>query len=185
MRDTATRLPLSGRVCIGQRSSFGISGYSSATNTPVAPPSCNAPGSAEIVQDLAMRSRPCLPFKKDRKAGWLSGKCRIKVRKYVMRPPQAERPVSAIRSLRTGAEYLRSLKDGRQVFVGGEKVADVTKHPAFREATRSVARLYDIAAAPYHSRADAQRCLVTVGRRILKAGLHEIAIAMPLEWLYS
>ena len=27
-------------------------------------------------------------------------------------------------------------------------VADVTKHPAFREAARSVARLYDIAAAP-------------------------------------
>src|SRR5712692_2296970 len=51
-------------------------------------------------------------------------------------------------SLRTGDEYLRSLNDGRQVFVGGEKVADVTKHPAFREAARSVARLYDIAAAP-------------------------------------
>ena len=51
-------------------------------------------------------------------------------------------------SLRTGAEYLRSLNDGRQVFVDGEKVADVTRHPAFREAARSVARLYDIAAAP-------------------------------------
>src|ERR1700752_195849 len=56
------------------------------------------------------------------------------------------RPASL--SMRTGAEYLRSLNDGRQVFVDGEKVADVTKHPAFREAARSVARLYDIAAAP-------------------------------------
>jgi 4-hydroxyphenylacetate 3-monooxygenase len=50
--------------------------------------------------------------------------------------------------LRTGTEYLRSLNDGRRVFVDGEKVADVTKHLAFREAARSVAQLYDIAAAP-------------------------------------
>ena len=50
--------------------------------------------------------------------------------------------------LRTGAEYLASLNDGRQVFLDGERVADVSKHKAFREAARSVARLYDIAAAP-------------------------------------
>src|SRR5215470_8267886 len=51
-------------------------------------------------------------------------------------------------SLRTGAEYLRSLQDGRQVLVEGERVADVVRHPAFREAARSSAGLYDIAAAP-------------------------------------
>src|ERR1043166_6557117 len=50
--------------------------------------------------------------------------------------------------MRSGSDYLKSLNDGRQVFVDGEKVAEVTKHPAFREAARSVARLYDIAAAP-------------------------------------
>src|SRR5882757_9265967 len=50
--------------------------------------------------------------------------------------------------LRTGADYLQSLQDGRQVFVDGERVTDVTAHPAFREAARSIARLYDIAAAP-------------------------------------
>jgi 4-hydroxyphenylacetate 3-monooxygenase len=55
---------------------------------------------------------------------------------------------SAAAGLRTGADYLRSLNDGRRVFVGGEKVADVSRHPAFREAARSVARLYDIAADP-------------------------------------
>src|SRR5258707_3127624 len=49
--------------------------------------------------------------------------------------------------MRTGSDYLRSLNDGRQVFVDGERVADVTAHPAFREAARSIARLYDIAAA--------------------------------------
>ena len=50
--------------------------------------------------------------------------------------------------MRTGAEYLRSLNDGRQVFLDGERVKDVTAHRAFREAARSAARLYDIAAAP-------------------------------------
>jgi 4-hydroxyphenylacetate 3-monooxygenase len=62
-----------------------------------------------------------------------------------MASPQSKTSAAALRS---GAEYLRSLNDGRQVFVDGEKVGDVTKHPAFREAARSVARLYDIAAAP-------------------------------------
>jgi len=50
--------------------------------------------------------------------------------------------------MRTGAEYLRSLNDGRRVFVDGEAVKDVTAHPAFRQAARSIASLYDIAAAP-------------------------------------
>ena len=50
--------------------------------------------------------------------------------------------------MRTGAEFLRSLKDGRRVFLDGELVKDVTAHPAFRQAARSIANLYDIAAAP-------------------------------------
>jgi 4-hydroxyphenylacetate 3-monooxygenase len=50
--------------------------------------------------------------------------------------------------MRTGAEYLRSLNDGRRVFVDGEAVKDVSTHPAFRQAARSVAMLYDIAAEP-------------------------------------
>ena len=43
--------------------------------------------------------------------------------------------------MRTGSDYLRSLNDGRQVFVDGERVKDVTAHLAFREAARSIARL--------------------------------------------
>jgi 4-hydroxyphenylacetate 3-monooxygenase len=50
--------------------------------------------------------------------------------------------------MRTGVDYLRSLKDGRRVFLDGERVKDVAAHPAFREAARSIANLYDIAAAP-------------------------------------
>src|SRR5467141_513259 len=43
----------------------------------------------------------------------------------------------------TGAEYLASLRDGRAVYIYGERVKDVTIHPAFRNAARSIARLYD------------------------------------------
>jgi 4-hydroxyphenylacetate 3-monooxygenase len=43
----------------------------------------------------------------------------------------------------TGAEYLASLRDGREVYIYGERVDDVTTHPAFRNAARSIARLYD------------------------------------------
>jgi 4-hydroxyphenylacetate 3-monooxygenase len=43
----------------------------------------------------------------------------------------------------TGEEYLESLRDGREVWIYGEKVRDITAHPAFRNSARSVARLYD------------------------------------------
>ncbi len=50
--------------------------------------------------------------------------------------------------MRTGGDYLRSLQDGRRVYLDGERVGDVTKHPAFRQAARSIANLFDIAADP-------------------------------------
>jgi 4-hydroxyphenylacetate 3-monooxygenase len=43
----------------------------------------------------------------------------------------------------TGEEYLESLRDGREVWIYGERVKDITAHPAFRNSARSVARLYD------------------------------------------
>ncbi|MQA80780.1 MAG: 4-hydroxyphenylacetate 3-monooxygenase [Streptosporangiales bacterium] len=49
---------------------------------------------------------------------------------------------------KTGADHLASLRDGRQVFLDGELVADVTEHPAFRGAVRSAAALYDHQADP-------------------------------------
>jgi 4-hydroxyphenylacetate 3-monooxygenase len=44
--------------------------------------------------------------------------------------------------------YLASLRDGRSVFYDGQRVADVTAHPAFRRTVRSMARLYDFQADP-------------------------------------
>ena len=43
----------------------------------------------------------------------------------------------------TGKEYLESLRDGREVYIYGERVDDVTTHPAFRNAARTIAKLYD------------------------------------------
>src|SRR6185437_15725655 len=43
----------------------------------------------------------------------------------------------------TGAEYLESIRDRREVYVYGDRVEDVTTHPAFRNTARSIARLYD------------------------------------------
>jgi hypothetical protein len=35
---------------------------------------------------------------------------------------------------KTGAEHIKSLKDGRTVYLDGKLVGDVTEHPAFRNA---------------------------------------------------
>lgn len=45
--------------------------------------------------------------------------------------------------LLTGAEYLASLDDGREVWYDGARVRNVATHPAFRNAARGVAALYD------------------------------------------
>jgi 4-hydroxyphenylacetate 3-monooxygenase len=49
---------------------------------------------------------------------------------------------------KTGAEHLKSLRDGRAVFIDGERVEDVTAHPAFRNSVASAASLYDFQARP-------------------------------------
>lgn len=49
---------------------------------------------------------------------------------------------------KTGADHLRSLKDGRTVYLNGELVGDVTEHKAFRNAVHSAAALYDFQARP-------------------------------------
>src|SRR4051812_9816570 len=50
--------------------------------------------------------------------------------------------------MKTGDQHLASLRDGRQVFLDGAIVGDVTEHVAYRGAVRSVGLLYDFAAEP-------------------------------------
>lgn len=49
---------------------------------------------------------------------------------------------------KTGADHIKSLRDGRTVYIDGKLVDDVTTHPAFRNAVQSAAMLYDFQARP-------------------------------------
>lgn len=44
----------------------------------------------------------------------------------------------------TSERYVQSLRDGREVWLDGEKVPDVTAHPAFRDFVHELARIYDL-----------------------------------------
>jgi 4-hydroxyphenylacetate 3-monooxygenase len=55
-----------------------------------------------------------------------------------------------MQTARSGQGHIDSLRDGRDVSIEGAHVTDVTTHPAFRNAVRSAARLYDFQAEPAH-----------------------------------
>jgi len=50
--------------------------------------------------------------------------------------------------LMTGKEYLQSIRDGRALYVGKERVHDQTTHPAFAGGARTYAALFDLKADP-------------------------------------
>ena len=50
--------------------------------------------------------------------------------------------------IRTGDKHRASLRDGRQVYLDGGVVADVTRHRAFRNSIDSFCKLYDFQAKP-------------------------------------
>lgn len=55
--------------------------------------------------------------------------------------------------LRTGSEYLESLRDGRAVYLEGHKVTDVTRDPRLGMTAQTVAELYDMQqAAPWREK---------------------------------
>jgi 4-hydroxyphenylacetate 3-monooxygenase len=47
-----------------------------------------------------------------------------------------------------GKEYLQSIRDGRTIYVGRERITDQTRHPAFAGGARTYAQLYDMKADP-------------------------------------
>jgi 4-hydroxyphenylacetate 3-monooxygenase len=49
---------------------------------------------------------------------------------------------------KTGSQHAESLKDGRQVYINGQVVANVGEHPAFRGTLQTIAGLFDFAARP-------------------------------------
>ena len=52
--------------------------------------------------------------------------------------------------IRRGEEYLESLRDGRRLWLIGQRVDDVTTHPALAGCARSVATVYDLQHDPIH-----------------------------------
>ncbi len=46
--------------------------------------------------------------------------------------------------IRTGEQYLDSIRDGREVYINGERVKDVTTHPMFKPLIDIRARIYDM-----------------------------------------
>ena len=58
--------------------------------------------------------------------------------------------ISTAQGAMTGERYIASLKDGREVWLDGEKVADVTTHPAFSGMVNELARIYDLQHSSQH-----------------------------------
>ena len=50
--------------------------------------------------------------------------------------------------IKSGKEHLASLRDGREIFINGARVDDVTSHYAFRNVAGSVEKMFDFAKAP-------------------------------------
>ena len=50
--------------------------------------------------------------------------------------------------VKDGRKHIESLRDGRRIFIDGARVEDPTQHPAFRNAIRSAAGLYEYQAQP-------------------------------------
>jgi len=48
----------------------------------------------------------------------------------------------------SGKEKLERMRDGRAIYIGAERVDDVTRHAAFRNAARTIADLYEFKADP-------------------------------------
>src|SRR3546814_10121469 len=46
--------------------------------------------------------------------------------------------------MRTGKQYLESLRGGRKVYVGGEIIEDVTTHPMTKGYANAIAEYYDL-----------------------------------------
>ena len=65
-----------------------------------------------------------------------------------LRPIEPGRQDESGIMIRTGEEYRASLQDGREVWVDGERVKDVTRHPAMKPLVDIRARIYDMQHEP-------------------------------------
>jgi aromatic ring hydroxylase len=76
----------------------------------------------------------------------------------------------------TGAEYLASLRDGREIWIYGQRVEDVTTHPAFRNSAPMIARLYDALHDP------ATKAVLTTKTDTGSGGYTHPYFRSPMSW---
>src|SRR5215472_12929962 len=76
--------------------------------------------------------------------------------------------------MKTGARHLDSLRDGRDIYIYGRRVDDVTSDPAFRNSVASAAHLYDFQCAPQN-----------VERMTIAAGAGRVSRAWQLPVSYG
>ena len=92
----------------------------------------------------------------------------------------------------SGKEYLESLQDGREVYIYGDRVDDVTTHPAFRNTTRMTARLFDA----LHDEEKSKKIVSPVDAEVGRGGdrrsrrdrgmaAHHVWLARPIARLQS
>src|SRR5262249_18835490 len=72
----------------------------------------------------------------------------------------------------SGKEKLERMRDGRAIYIGAERVDDVTRHPAFRNAARTIADLYEVKADPH------RRDLFSFEENGERYGYHGCAVAL-------
>lgn len=53
-------------------------------------------------------------------------------------------------SIKNGTQHIAGIRDDRTVYIDGVLAGDVTMHPAFRNAVKSIGKLYDFQADPEH-----------------------------------
>lgn len=54
-------------------------------------------------------------------------------------------------AIRSGADYAAALRDGREIWHAGRRIADVTTHPGFAGTVNTLAALYDKQRSPEHA----------------------------------
>jgi 4-hydroxyphenylacetate 3-monooxygenase len=54
-------------------------------------------------------------------------------------------------AIRTGKQFLEGLKDGREIYLEGERVTDVTTHPHFARMAQTLAKVYDLQHDPKYA----------------------------------
>ena len=58
------------------------------------------------------------------------------------------RATSSAAGFMTGARYLNSLRDNREVWLDGARIEDITQHKSFIGVINELARIYDLQSDP-------------------------------------